>query len=85
MTSDVCSKVYAILAKHSQLPAEKFTPETSLEEAGVDSLNMMEILFELEDSFNIDIPDSVEEREGVSQLRTAGDVVRAVESLLKEA
>jgi acyl carrier protein len=57
--------------------------DTPLDEAGIDSLSLIEIIFELEDAFDITIPDpaTVEERKG--DFRTAGDVVAMVRTLIE--
>lgn len=59
-------------------PGEDFpelTPETTMEELGIDSVATMEILGYLEDEFDVVIPDEV-----LMAIRTVGDVERAVQS-----
>jgi acyl carrier protein len=57
MTDDLTQKVVKILAAVKRIPAESIRPEATLEELGIDSLDKVNILFELEGEFNIDIPD----------------------------
>jgi acyl carrier protein len=67
-----------ILVSEYQLAPEKLTPDARLEELGVDSLGVMELLFQVEDEFGIRLPsDQVE-------LPTIGDVVDYIDRLVAE-
>lgn len=66
------------LAERTEIPAEKITPEASLEELGIDSLTQLELLFEFEEKLKISLPD-VEERP-----KTIGDLIALVENHLSE-
>ncbi|WP_334190452.1 acyl carrier protein [Noviherbaspirillum sp.] len=67
-----------ILVSKYQLAPEKLTPDARLEELGVDSLGVMELLFQVEDEFSIRLPsDQVE-------LPTIGDVVDYIDRLVAE-
>lgn len=68
-----------ILEKVSQIVAEKIdcdpseiTAETKFEELGIDSLDVTEIVMELEDEFNIEL-------EMDTSLKTIGDLVTLIE------
>lgn len=50
------------------LSREAISPETSLDMLGVDSLGMMELLFEIEKAFGIVIPNEPIELETVGQV-----------------
>ncbi len=54
---ELTQKVVKILAMVKRIPAEKIRPDSTLEELGIDSLDKVNILFELESEFNIEIPD----------------------------
>jgi len=49
-------RLRAILTSEYKVPAEKLTPDARLDELGVDSLGMIELLFKLEDELHIKIP-----------------------------
>ncbi len=67
-----------ILVSEYQLAPEKLTPDARLDELGVDSLGVMELLFQVEDEFDIRLPsDQVE-------LPTIGDVVNYIDRLVAE-
>jgi len=66
-----------ILVKDYELPAERLTPETPLEEVDLDSLAAMEILFSLEDRYQI----SVEET-NPTPFATLGELAAYIDSLV---
>lgn len=49
--------VAKMLAKSLDVPLESITPQTDLAELGADSLTVIELIFDLEDEFNIQIGD----------------------------
>ena len=48
MTDQINDEILDILAKHAEMEREKVTPSTSLDMIGVDSLKLVEIIFDLE-------------------------------------
>lgn len=72
------ARLTEILASDYNLPPEKLVPGARLEELGVDSLGVMELLFKIEDEFRIQVPsDQVE-------LATVEDVVNYIDRLVAE-
>ena len=59
------------------LPAEQLTPETALADAGIDSLDALTILFAIEETFKISVPD-----DRARSMRTFGDMIEAVVALV---
>ena len=55
--SDILPVIQAFLEKRLDIPAEKITSESTLESLGIDSLLLLELMFELEDQFNIRLSD----------------------------
>ena len=72
-------RVQGILGKKYSLAAETITPESTLESLGLDSLDLIELLFDVEDEFQIRIP-----QDGGSALKTATvqDIVDSIEKLV---
>jgi len=62
-----------IIAKSKALPIESVTREKTFDELGIDSLDKINISFEVEEVFTIAIPD-----DALGSLRTVGDVVDGV-------
>lgn len=67
------SMVRSTLAKRLKKPLEEITAETQFDDLGVDSLDMAELFFLLEDQLQSSIP----LEQGV-RLRTVGDAVTLV-------
>jgi acyl carrier protein len=59
------------------LTADTLTPETALADAGIDSLDALTILFAIEETFKISIPD-----DRARAMKTFGDMVDAVVALI---
>ena len=59
-----------LLARDFDIPAEKLVPEATLEDLGIDSLQMIEIVFSVEDEFKLKVEaDAAEIRTRVKTLR----------------
>jgi len=69
-----------IIAKSKLLSEAAVTREKTFDELGIDSLDKINISFEVEEIFSITIPD-----EALSSLRTVGDVVDGVVRLRNTA
>ncbi len=57
MDQELAKKVIGIVAAVKQVSPESIRPESTFTELGIDSLDRINILFELENEFNIDVPD----------------------------
>ena len=69
-------KVKDLICKQLKVPAEKVTLDARLvEDLGADSANVMVLIMDLEDAFNLTVDDSA-----IATLRTVGDVVSYIES-----
>lgn len=73
----IFEKVKEILMKELNLSGEEVTLEASFEGLGIDSLDLVELVMQLEEEFDI----NMEETEG---MKTVEDVVRYIETA-KEA
>lgn len=80
MSDSVAEKVVGALASVKHLPRERITLDSSLQDLGFDSLDLITMLFELENEFDISIPD--DEARSVSRVR---DIVEGVRKLLAAA
>lgn len=79
MTRDeIKEKLIAIVRQEkSNLADDKLTPETLLADAGIDSLDALTILFAIEETFRISIPD-----DRARAIKTFGDMIDTVAALL---
>ena len=77
--SDVANRCIDIIAKSKGIPANTITLASTFEELNIDSLDKINISFEVEEAFNIDIPD-----EALGTIKTVGDMVDGVTKLQAE-
>ncbi len=73
------SKVLEIIAQQKRVPVENVTINSSFDELGLDSLDAVNILFELEGAFDINIPD-----EKARQIKSVREMVDGVRGLVAE-
>ncbi len=66
-----------ILIKDYAIPRERLMPDALLSSLGVDSLGMLELMFKIEDRFDLKIPG-----DPPTGLATVADVVAYVDSLI---
>jgi acyl carrier protein len=69
-------KVVSTLATVKHIPQESITLDSSLADLGFDSLDTISLLFELENAFQISIPD-----ERARSIRTVREIVEGVRFL----
>lgn len=67
-------QVIAIVAKTAKRPAEQVRLDSTFEDLGLDSLDGVEIVYELEEKFGITIPN-----ESARGMRSVRDVVAALQ------
>ncbi|HBH60439.1 MAG TPA: hypothetical protein DDX85_01585 [Nitrospiraceae bacterium] len=84
MSEEIGSIVLDVLTKHTQIDRGKVTLETRLNSVGVDSLMMVEIIFDLEERFDISIPDPEFVGQKNKQFETVADVVGVVKDLIEQ-
>lgn len=60
--------IKAYLDQHFDNPPKNLTPESKLDEIGLDSLAQLELMMELEDKYNFRLPEDVPEPETIGQL-----------------
>jgi len=73
------NKVLEIIAQQKRVPVENVTINSSFDELGLDSLDAVNILFELEGAFDINIPD-----EKARQIKSVREMVEGVRTLVAE-
>jgi acyl carrier protein len=77
MSDELTQRVLNVIATVKRLPREKVTIESSFQELGIDSMDAVEILFALENEFDITIPD-----EEAKQVRSIRQMAEGVEKLV---
>ena len=77
------TQIINIIADQSGKDAAQITRATTTDELGLDSLGMVEIIFTLEETFDISIPFNATEN-GAQEfnLASVGDIITSVETLI---
>lgn len=82
MPADLASRVIQVMAKTQHLPPESITIDQTFEELKFDSLDGMNILFAVENEFDISIPD-----DQAVKIKSVREMVDGIERMIaaKEA
>ena len=70
--------IQRMMAEQFDLKPEVLTPDAQLESLGVDSLSVIEFMFNIEDEFKIKLPDARVE------IKTVQDIANIVDRLVAE-
>jgi acyl carrier protein len=77
MPDTVAQTVISLIAKTKRIPPESINLETTLDELKIDSLDGLNLFFELEEALDITIPD-----ERAKTMRSVGQIVQELEKLI---
>lgn len=87
----IAEEVRQIISRELKIPLESLAPDTALKDLGVESLDLIEIIFALEDKFDISIPYNANEaaagkealaKAGLGKLETVAEIAAAVKGLV---
>jgi acyl carrier protein len=81
--SEVATKIIEIIAKEMKTEPGKITLESSLEDLKIESLDVVQIVFAIEEAYDITIPND-KDYELNTTLKTVGDIVKGVERLVAQ-
>ena len=73
---DTFDRVCALMKERFELTDDVLSADTTWEDIGADSIDLVDLISELEDTFDISIPD-----EAIESFKTVGDVADYVNSL----
>lgn len=80
MTATVQQQVFGIIAEHGKIDPATITPESTLKDLGIASLEAIEIIFDIEEHFDITLPD----RDPNFDTDTAQGLIDAVDQALQQ-
>jgi acyl carrier protein len=81
--SSVQDRIIEIIAEQALLDVDDVSPESTLEELGVDSMALVECIFAIEEAFDISIPFNANNpAESEFDITSVGSIVQAVNSLI---
>jgi acyl carrier protein len=72
-------RLIGAIARSKRIDADKIRAETTFEELGMDSLDAIELLFEIEEEFDLTVED-----EAVQGKENVGQVIEAVRAALAD-
>jgi acyl carrier protein len=75
----LATKVIQVIAETQRIPIDLISPDSTFEQLRIDSLDGINIIFALENAFDVSIPD-----EGVQNMRSVEQVVEGVRKLVEE-
>jgi acyl carrier protein len=85
MSGNVQEKIIEIIAEQAVLEPSDISMDQSLEDLGIDSMGLVEAIFSIEESFDIQVPFNANQPEksefDISSVRS---IVKAVEGLIAE-
>ena len=77
MSDELIQRVLKVIATSKRIPLETVTIESEFQQLGIDSMDAVEILFALENEFDINIPD-----DEVRAVRNVRQMCEGVEKLI---
>ncbi len=80
MSDDIAQRVISVIAATQHIEPEKISIDSTFEELKIDSLDGINILFALENEFNISIPD-----DAAQKIRSVREMVDGVRLLVEGA
>ena len=77
MDEAILQRVIKVFAAFKKISPEEITPDTTFEQLGFDSLDGLNLIFELEEEFGLMIPD-----DKVKEMKSVREVAEGIEYLL---
>ena len=77
MSDDLIQRVLKVISTSKRIPLETVTIDSEFQQLGIDSMDAVEILFALENEFDISIPD-----DEVRNVRNVRQMCEGVEKLV---
>lgn len=82
---NVQDKVIAIIAEQAVLEPSDVSPESTLEDLGIDSLGLVESIFAIEEAFDIQIPFNANDPQaGDFDISSVASIIAGIERLIAE-
>lgn len=83
MRDDVGTEVARIIAEQAMIDPSEIKPETTPDELGLDSLALVEVVFGIEEAFDVSVPYNANDpSESDFDLSNFSAIVKAVEQLI---
>jgi acyl carrier protein len=79
--SDVATDVMSVIKKKIRVERSEITPDDKLTELGLESLDALELVFDLEEKFDIEIPVNANDAQ-IGGFERVSDVIAAVQKII---
>ena len=82
---DIRGKVIAIMADQAIVETSDVNDESTLEDLGIDSLGLVESIFAIEETFDIQVPFNANQPDESSfDLSSVATIIQGIETLIRE-
>ena len=84
MSTEVAKKAIAVIAEYKEVDETSIKLETKLKDLEMDSLDALNLVFELEEAFDLNFPDEALPDEKALETGTVGDLVAGLEKIIAD-
>lgn len=77
MPADLTDRVIGVIAATQKIPIDTIRPESTFQELKIDSLDAINIIFALENEFNVNIPD-----DAAKDIKNIQDLAQGIQKLM---
>lgn len=70
----VFEKIQKLICEQLKISEDRVTIDTTIDDLGVDSLDLVELVMDIEEEFYVEVPD-----DSIETIKTVGDLVKFVE------
>ena len=85
MSRSTTDRVIAIIAEQAMLDPSDVTPDSTMEDLGIDSLGLVESIFAIEEEFDIAVPFNANEPQASDfDISSVAAIVKGIDTLVKE-
>lgn len=81
MSESLSSDIIGLIAEHTEMAAEEITHETELDSLGIHSLELVEIIMDIEEKYDVEI--ELDAATASDSIKTIGDIISEAEKLVK--
>jgi len=77
--NQVAEECIALIAKQKSLPPDNIRLDSTFDELGLDSLDRVSLAFDIEEKYDIEIPE-----DKLGQIKTVSDMVTGIEQAVRQ-
>jgi len=81
--STIKTQIDQIVTQYTDTPSEEFSQAERFSDLAIDSLSMVEIIFDIEDAYDIKIPDEADLEKNGFTIESYNDILAVVHQLVE--